>query len=54
MIRFLTAPTSRTYILTYSAGLELCSAYVAGDPARFRRLLAEQVRVSDLLAVSGS
>ncbi len=49
MIRFFTEPTSRTYITTYSAGRELCRAYVAGEPERFRRLLTEQVRVRDLL-----
>jgi hypothetical protein len=49
LIRFLTEPTSRTYIVTYPAGGELCRAYVAGDPERFRRLLTEQVRVRDLL-----
>jgi len=49
VIRFLKEPTSRTYILTYAAGLELCRAYVADEPARFRRLLAEQVRVRELL-----
>jgi hypothetical protein len=49
MIRFITEPTQRTYILTYPAGRELCGTYVAGDPDRFRRLLTEQVRVHDLL-----
>jgi hypothetical protein len=49
VVRFLTQPTSRTYILTYSAGRELCRSYVAGEPKRFRRLLTEQVRVRDLL-----
>jgi hypothetical protein len=49
VIRFLTEPTSRTYIVTYPAGRELCRAYVAGEPERFRRLLTEQVRVRDLL-----
>jgi hypothetical protein len=48
VIRFLTEPTSRTYIVTYSAGRELCRSYVAGEPERFRRLLTEQVRVRDL------
>ena len=33
LIRFLTEPTSRTYIVTYPAGRE---TYVAGDPERFR------------------
>jgi hypothetical protein len=50
MIRFITEPTQRTYIVTYPAGRELCRSYVAGDPERFRRLLTEQVRVRDLLA----
>ena len=53
LIRFLTEPTSRTYIITYSAGRELCRSYVAGEPERFRRLLTEQVRVRDLLATDG-
>jgi hypothetical protein len=50
LIRFLTEPTSRSYILTYPAGRELCRSYVASEPERFRRLLTEQVRVRDLLA----
>jgi len=49
-VRFLREPTSRSYVLTYSAGLELCRAYVGGDVARFRRLLTDQVRVRDLVA----
>jgi hypothetical protein len=52
MIRFMTEPTQRTYILTYPAGRELCRAYVAGDPERYRRLLTEKVRVRDLLEAS--
>jgi hypothetical protein len=49
VIRFVTQPTARTYILTYPAGRELSRSYVAGEPERFRRLLTEQVRVRDLL-----
>ena len=49
VIRFLTEPTSRTYMITYPAGRELCRSYVADEPERFRRLLTEQVRVRDLL-----
>jgi hypothetical protein len=49
LIRFLTEPTSRTYVMNYPAGRELCHSYVAGEPERFRRLLTEQVRVRDLL-----
>jgi hypothetical protein len=50
VIRFLNEPTSRSYMITYAAGRELCRSYVAGEPGRFRRLLTEQVRVGDLLA----
>jgi hypothetical protein len=49
MIRFFTEPTSRSYVITYAAGGDLCRSYVAGDPERFHRLLTEQVRVSDLI-----
>jgi hypothetical protein len=49
-IRFLRGATARSYIICYAAGRERCAAYVAGDPARFRRLLSEQVRVGELLA----
>jgi hypothetical protein len=48
-VRFVTVPNWRAYVVTYSAGLELCRAYQGEDPARFRRLLTEQVRVQDLL-----
>ena len=48
-IRFATEPTSRTYVLTYSAGRNLCRDYVAGDRKRFARLLTEEVRVGELL-----
>ena len=48
MIRFMTEPTSRSYVLNYSAGRDLCRSYVAGRPERFRHLLTEQVRVGDL------
>jgi hypothetical protein len=54
LVRFLTEPTSRTYVIAYPAGRELCSAYVDGDPARFRHLLTEQVRVGELLAAAAS
>jgi hypothetical protein len=49
VIRFVRDPASRSYSVCYPAGLERCRAYVAGDPARFRRLLTEQVRVQDLV-----
>ena len=49
VIRFFTAETSRTYVVNYGAGRELCRSYVAGEPERFRRLLTDQIRVGDLL-----
>jgi hypothetical protein len=48
-VRFLTDPTSRSYVINYSAGRELCRAYVAGDRKRFRYLVTEQVRVRELV-----
>ena len=48
-MRFTSDPTWRAYAITYSAGQELCEAYIGGDPARFRTLLTEQVRVIDLI-----
>jgi hypothetical protein len=49
VIRFLRGPTSRSYVVNYAAGRDLCRSYVAGDPGRLRRLLTEQARVRDLL-----
>ena len=49
-LRFVTDPTWRSYVICYSAGVDLCDRYAAGDPNRFRTLLTEQVRVADLLA----
>jgi hypothetical protein len=54
LIRFLNEPTSRTYMITYPAGRELCDSYTAGEPDGFRRLLTEQVRVGDLLEAAAS
>jgi hypothetical protein len=49
-VRFVTDPTWRAYVINYSAGGELCRAWVDGNPARFARLLTEHLRVSDLLS----
>jgi hypothetical protein len=49
-VRFVTDPTWRAYVITYSAGRDLCRAYVKGDPARFRTLLTEHVRIGELLS----
>lgn len=48
-IEFLTDPTWRAYISCYVEGLPLCRRFVAGDPARFQRLLSEQLIPSDLV-----
>ncbi len=48
-VAFLTHPTWRAYIFCYVAGLPLCRDFVAGDPARFERLLTEQFVPADLL-----
>ncbi|MBA2331560.1 MAG: hypothetical protein H0V94_02060 [Actinobacteria bacterium] len=47
-IAFVTDPTWRAYIVTYTEGLRRARAYADGDLGRFRRLLTEQVRVGDL------
>ncbi len=49
MLAFAGDPTWRTYVSTYSDGLRLCRAFVAGDEQRFRRLLTEQLTPADLL-----
>ena len=47
-VRFITDPLWRAYITTYSAGYDLCRNWVAGDPARFKRLLTEHLTPADL------
>jgi hypothetical protein len=49
-VRFVTDPTWRAYVITYSAGRDLCRAYTKGDPTRFRSLLTEHVRIGELLS----
>lgn len=51
-VRFLTDPTWRAYISTYVEGLPRCRAFVGGDPARFERLLTEQLTPADLTPVA--
>jgi hypothetical protein len=48
-VRFIVDPTWRAYVVNYSAGRDLCDAWVGGEPDRFVRLLTEQVRVGELL-----
>ena len=52
-VSFVTDPTWRAYVITYSAGRALCRAYIDSDPARLRTLLTEHVRIGDLLAAAG-
>jgi hypothetical protein len=51
-VQFLTDPTWRSYMTCYVEGLPLCRRWVAGDPARFERLVTEQLTPADLLAVA--
>jgi len=48
-VRFVTDPTWRAYSICYSAGGELARAFHRNDPARFKQLLTENVRISELL-----
>jgi hypothetical protein len=48
-VGFLTHPTWRAYASCYVSGRQLCERFVGGDPARFRRLLTEQLTTSDLV-----
>ncbi len=48
VVEFLTDPLWRAYTSCYDEGLPLCRAFVAGEPARFERLLSEQLAPDDL------
>jgi hypothetical protein len=48
MLEFVTHPLWRTYVPSYDAGERLSRAFVDGDPARFKRLLTEQLTPADL------
>jgi hypothetical protein len=47
-MKFIADPMWRSYITTYEDGYELCRDWVDGDPARFKRLLTEQLTPADL------
>jgi hypothetical protein len=47
-VRFITHPVWRSYVTTYADGYDLCRDFVDGDPARFKRLLTEQLTPADL------
>lgn len=53
-VEFLLHPTWRAYISCYVEGLPLCRNFVAGDPARFARLVTEQLTPQDLIELSPS
>ncbi len=53
MVSFVIDPTWRAYVTTYTEGLRLCRAFVGGEPAAFRHLLTEPIRVGELLAAAG-
>ena len=47
-VQFIADPTWRAYIYCYIEGHALCRRFVAGDPARFERLISEQLTPADL------
>jgi len=49
-VSFLADPTWRAYIFCYSEGVALCRRFVGGAPARFERLISEQLLPEDLKA----
>jgi len=49
-VEFLMHPTWRAYITCYVEGLPLCRRFARGDPARYARLLSEQLVPADLAA----
>ena len=50
-MEFLQHPVWRAYSPIYEAGEGIVEAWTAGNPARFRRLLTEQLTATDLAAV---
>jgi hypothetical protein len=51
-VSFLIDPTWRAYSHCYTEGLRLCRRYVAGDPARFERLVTDQLLPADLVGAN--
>ena len=49
MLEFVLHPAWRAYVVVYDVGERLVRNWVRGDPARFRRLLTEQLTSADLL-----
>jgi hypothetical protein len=53
-LRFMTDPVWRSYSTTYTDGYRICKAFVGGDPARFRRLLTEQLTPAEIQVAASS
>jgi hypothetical protein len=53
-VDFLTDPTWRAYITCYVEGLARCRRFVDGDPARFERLISEQLVPADLTSAAAT
>jgi hypothetical protein len=49
-LSFVMDPTWRAYPFCYIDGIRLCRAFVRGDPARFERLITDQLTPSQLVA----
>jgi hypothetical protein len=49
-VSFLADPTWRAYIFCYVEGVALCRRFAGADPARFERLITEQLLPEDLQA----
>jgi hypothetical protein len=47
-VSFVNHPVWRAYVSTYTDGYRVCRDWVAGDPAKFKRLLTEQLSPADL------
>jgi hypothetical protein len=47
-VSFINHPVWRAYVSTYTDGYRVCRDWVAGDPAKFKRLLTEQLTPADL------
>jgi hypothetical protein len=53
-VDFLTDLTWRAYMTCYVEGLPRCRRFVGGDPARFERLITEQLLPDDLTSVAAA
>ena len=51
-VDFLTDPTWRAFMTCYVEGLPRCRRFVGGDPARFERLISEQLLPDDLTSAA--